>query len=561
MNKLVRGLLATLLAMQAAHATINTDRTFIAHRDYLSNAGMNWATKHHHQQKGNHRSLGATFTVTPFYEASTNDKGLAKLFGMGTTGKITVTDDGTPVVANTTPTSEHVHTGLPGSLVDHAPRTNFAEADKNPMFGNVLLKPKRRAWGAELSWDQSLSSVLKGLSLHVRMPIMEVSSSMRATVIGTASALESADGPSKTLDLYFAGKHIKDLATSPSTLQKGLSHSRIDDKWHSVTGIGDVDVRLNLEHYKYKNMTFSSGASLQIPTGNAPDGKWLFESVYGARRHIAAGLSTAMHADGFSKGNITFSFDVAADWKYFFAGTEVRALGIYDNTNKLVLPGSSYRNLVRNEHLGVQPSANVLNVDHTVTPGHQFEGLFGTSAAWKNWTFDLGYNVYWHEAEKVELKDGKWSDDRYAITAGSKDEAPTPDVFGYDADQAAKHLNRIGGMYREGGLDAATNPRYFVSVNGPIQNANHLTSGLRNQDVADPTEDTDGYQAVQYTVTTSKSHTAAQLTHSLLASVGYKCTGEYPMIIGLGGQYELQSSDRNSALEGFKVWAKIAVNF
>ena len=147
--------------------------------------------------------------------------------------------------------------------------------------------------------------------------------------------------------------------------------------------------------------------------GTMPTGEWLFEPIAGGRGHTAVGLGANLHLKGLSKGALSVAFDLIADWKYRFKSDEKRTLSIYDQTEDTILTASAYRNVVKHLHTGVRPAANVMTVDVDVTPGHRFDGLVGMSATWYNWHFDVGYNFYWSQQEKVEPR--SWESDRYAL--------------------------------------------------------------------------------------------------------------------------------------------------
>ena len=109
-------------------------------------------------------------------------------------------------------------------------------------------------------------------------------------------------------------------------------------------------------------------------------------------------------------------------------------------------------------------------------------------------------------------------------------------------------------------------------MNGPIQNAGHNSSSLMNQIVvAEADQDADyptgsskdgsGTQSVMYQITSAYAATAAQITHSFVGGVSYCFPGKYPIFVGVGGLAEVQESNRNSAIENFKVWTKVGIQF
>ncbi len=653
MNKMIKSLLASALACTSVSAAIDSGKTFIAHRDELANIGMEWTNTNHlapkkevcsvdpAAKKGQKNApkkcvtpFGASMTATGFYGESTNKADLATLFGMGTTGAIKVTP-GLPAADNDSlPGADTIHTTLyntniqlspnsDGSSLNASAGTNFNEdpdeadtaQNRVPAHGTVKFAPKRQVYGAHLGWNQSLDAVLDGLSFSVRAPIVQVRSSMNPTTVGEVKAsvpVEDGKSGNGLLD-YFNGKLTNTIdGTNLNVNQSALAKNKFGANHNTVTGLADLEIAVqyawNCAALKCAN--WSLGAVVQIPTGKKPDAVNLFESQYGARGHVAAGAKALAHFDAYTTKDITVGFDIAANWKYFFKGTEVRTMGIYDVTNKVMLPASQYRLVMTHGITGVQPAANVLALEHDVTPGHQIDALAGMSVSWKNFTFDLGYNLYWHQAEKVVQK-ASWTNDKFALahphysmrttalgqyviggtsyldgdaeinhlggTIGDNDTDLTPSNYDDVYSPVDKHGYYIGANGDSGGttlilsFDELSNvaPDFagaFTSVNGPIQKSGVKTSALTKRivdgaddegvDIADT-----GTLDVHYNVSSLPATTALQLTHSIVAGVSYKVPGNYPIIIGVGGQAELQESSRNSALEGFKVWAKFGISF
>jgi len=648
MNKIIKGLLASILACAsfANGAALQSGSTFIAHRDELANLGMEWTTTNHLAPKAACKvevkkdakleknqpaekcvnPFGTTLTATGFYSESTNHTDLAKRFGIGATGAIKITKD--------TPTADNLHEAIYGLNIHHSPNSDGVSGSvkahaaddttaysRTAMNGTVNLSPKRTVYGANLGWKQSLDGLLKGLSLSVRAPIVQVKTNMRPTITGAeASAIPPVDGKTgATLSDYFGGKLTTDIATYAHVSQAALKKNLIDSANDTVTGFADVEMGINyaFDCCVVKGLKWGFGATAQVPTGNKPDGIKLFEAIYGARGHFAAGANGMIHFDAFSNKDLRVSVDVLANYKYFFKGTEVRTMGIYDISNKVMLPASQYRLLMHHGVTGVLPAANVLTLEHDVTPGHQVDALAGLSVEWKNFTFDIGYNLFWHAKEKV-VQRTNWSNDSYALahnhysmkttavgdeqndiiggTSRVGDGASAINHNGYvlradaqasgyadETSPVAKHGYVIGSNGDAGGTaliiiqestdDEVDYPGAFTSINGPIQKAGVTTSALFTQSPATVDGDGDDIQStginvagadtltVQYNVSSLPAITNAQITHSVVGGVSYKIPGAYPMIIGVGGQGEFQESGRNSALEGFKVWAKFGISF
>jgi len=565
MKKVVQGLLLSTLAVSAVQATIYGNRTYLAHRDELSYVGMEWTTKNHYLSKSSEKNLGATLIVTPFYSCSTNHADIGKLFGMGAsgataTGKFTVTNGWESDVTGTVKSTWL--TTLYGSQVDHAP--NDISGVTNAAYGVLKLKPERSSWGAHLSWTQSLEKVLKGLSFCISAPIIEVQSkTLNATTAlesSTPSNHEPTDGPNdKTILDYFTGNLSKAIATYSAVQQSKMAKGKLSTTYQDAVGVADVELRLTWDMWHRNKMSFGVGASLVLPTGNTPTLEYLFEPIYGNGGHVAAGLCGDFCFNAVNRKNLNVKFKVLVDWKYLFKSTEKRLLGLYDNTTAAIIPAGGYRLVMQDKHQGVFPGNNVMTLDTDVTPGNQFEGVVGFAGKWKQLTFDVGYDLFLREKNKVEFKE-TWSNDSYALVNAA-----------YDMSLSVTHENRIGADADLGNsaahvttlLDMNSTPT-SISI-GLIQEEAKTSSSLARR-VYDKTLKTDKdhattKQSARLSVSTAPAITEAQVTHSILGGLSYKLTGKYPVILGVGGQVEFVPSNRNSSLEGWKVWGKFGINF
>jgi len=611
MRKLVSGLALFVAYATTLSGNMSSDRTFLATRDELSYQVIEWITNNHYRTEKGAALFGGLLTVTPFYSVSTNKSDLAYLFGCGTTSTIDVAQ---------APLKSWSHAGLGDNFanvqhqslysfnVDHCPNCDGETSGQTPMTGRLLLAPERRAWGAYLSVDQSLENILKGLRLRISTPIADVHSSMNTQEVSSTPSIVPAatDGPTgPTITDFFSGAFSKGVSTYSHVLQKALVRGKMKQGFAHAFGLGDIELRLNWNAYSHDRFDYTTGAGIQVPTGNTMSNEYFFEPQLGARNHFAFISTNNLQIHAFSNDDIRVELSLIADFKYFFEGTERRMASVYDKTNAVVLPASPYRLVMRHKYSGVQPAANVMTLDHTVKPGFQLDGIFGISTAWKNWKFDIAYNLYWREEEIVTLKaSDTWADDTYAFAHNHYSVFPSA-LGGFilggtstDSDGFVVHSNaaRTGSSYNDpkspidkhqqfiganGNPDGTPlrvssshtgsdgyYPGAFTSMNGPIQNYGKNTSALSNR-VADPhsgdgtgvDSNDDGTQAVRYALTTNYAKTAAVITHAIAGGVSYQLQGEYPVILGIGGLAELQESNRNSGLEGFRVWAKPGMQF
>ena len=616
MKKLLQALLVvSSLATSAANAEIYGNRTFLAHRDELSNVGMAWAIDNHYQPQAAGSSLGATMTASLFYKQSTNHEDIAKTFGEGekgvdAKGKISVL----PAVDKTLVNPDLLY----GANIDHVPNTLLGSTTNQPMSGVIALKPRRSAWGVRLDWHQDLSNLMKGLRLHISTPIEQVgiktfdigaNSSISNSIASQASSKDGGAG--NTVADYFLGDVSKTLTTDTHVQQSPLSKGRLAYEQKSVVGVGDMSVQLHLDAMKKGRFELGAGATLVIPTGTKGNSNYLFEAIAGNRGHIGLGAYLDGKCVILSRKDLRVSLKAVADWRYFIESTENRILGDYVIDSKKARNLGHYRLAMQNAQAGVFPAANVFAHDVLVTPGHQLDGLIGVSGSWKDFTFDLGYNLFLKEKEKAALK-GSWKNDTYAYAATEYSMstarlaqqplgglAASTDTDYDDQSPVAKHGHLIGSNTDawadakafDIGLSAATTPTLpsastsvsdmiypggYVSLEGPIQAPGRTVSQLSRQNVATtkgnsttplsgtnaaPTGGDIGTLEPEHQVTPSVCVTEAQLTHSIVGGASYKFTGKWPVIIGAGGQYEFLNEDSNTGLGGWQVWGKVGISF
>ncbi|MEI7580707.1 MAG: hypothetical protein WCJ17_02820 [bacterium] len=606
MKKMLRILLIASCLYAKLPAAPLSDRTFLAQRDELSYRALEWTINNHYQTKKSNTVLGGTFTATPFYTESTNSADIARWFGIGKTNAIDVT---TRALSGETLKAD-LSDALYSFNIDHSPNSDGATTGYIPMHGRLTLDPKRRAFGTYLSWDQSLENIAKGLRFSVQAPIVDVQASLRPNdIYATASHIPVTDGQTgATLRDYFSGNLRKGISKHSHVYQKELVRGKIHNEFAHAFGIADIKLRLDWLCYTHKRFNYSLGLSLQLPTGTTITNEYAFEPHVGARGHAAAGYNGLLQLHAYAAKNLTVRVDILGDVTYFFEGTERRMVSVYDLTDKVVMPASPYRLVMRNKYSGVQPAANVMSLDHTVKPGFQFDGLVGVSTQWNRWTIDIGYNFYWHQAEKLSLKNADaWSSDQYAFAHNHYSmyaDALGTNIGGGNSktvDGLVQHKGTVGregdyndrkaprtkyqnliGANKDGwgdpkyvlwdemdgvGLLNTSTPPYpgaFTSMNGPIQATGKNSSGLIKQTVNADTgvgSNSTGTQAVRYTITSDYAATAEQITHSVVGGISYCFKGTYPVFIGIGGMLEVQESNRNSALENSKIWAKVGIQF
>jgi hypothetical protein len=198
-------------------------------------------------------------------------------------------------------------------------------------------------------------------------------------------------------------------------------------------------------------------------------------------------------------------------YRYLFENHSHRTLGIKDVHNGIRNWGQ-YNLLSINPMprlYPLTPAANATTLRVDVTPGSQFDGIFDITYINGGFNLDLGYNLYYRDAEDVTLKESLTADS-LAVTSR-----------GYNTEDGGTSL------YALDYYDVDGNTLWYVD------NA-HLD--------------------------TSVAETPSQLTNSIYGGMGYTCKEwDIPLMMGIGGKYEWPCD--NAALEQWSVWGKMGVTF
>jgi hypothetical protein len=467
---------------------------------------------------------GGTLQATGFYQASTNKTDLGKYFGKynsatGPTltnpyaGQIQDFIDVRNRPALSATNNEWAFLLDSDSIIHDFANNgvgNIAAADRLNVKGT--FRPKQTSYGIRLDYHQKLDKLAKGLYFKVTAPVVHVKNDMRVCYSG---AKTSQKLPWSTTDVTLANYLAGSVEVTGT--QKKLTHAKICGS-DSTTGVADVKVTLGYNFLYKEHKHCGVRASLVIPTNDTPDGVKLFDAELGLRGHWALGLGVDAAFELWQHGNKSLEFVGAIDGLYVLPETEKRTLGFkYTDTlannalngagaisaGKLV-PMGWYMLGGQSGKKEVFPLANVLTQDVGVRPGWQVEGLASLAFNWTDFTFDLGYNLFAKERESVMEK--SWADDTYART---------------DID-----------------YDPASN---FSSSDKFI---NGHTTWIQREHLV-----------------TEVATTPVVVTHKIFGGASYAFNSwEYPLMLGLGASWEF-TQGTNSALDGYALWAKIALTF
>ena len=527
MRRFIPGLLAALVVFSPVAAKVYTNKTFLAPRSNNMNLAMEYTTWHKQTSLVPDKKFGGTIQATGFYEESDNKKDLGQYFGVCNYDNGNTKDDFIRAYPTGTTPSQPLHWS--SDFLFHT--FGVANALKT-LNDKIVWRPSREAYGVRLDYHQKLDKVLKGLFFKVALPIVHVKTSMGWSSTGTTCGSGGAGtkqrlqasaalltGDEKSLGDYLTGNLTNDYSHAK---QIALCKARIHNS-NSNTGIADIDVVLGYNFLYEPTKHVNVNVGVTIPTGNDPDGNFLWEAIVGNHGHWALGFGFDSGFQLWQDGKSSLDFLLAFNYRYLFSATEKRTMGLkYPNVTGFGTSAGKevmYGHWILAGKLGetqATPFANFLTRNMKVTPGSHFDGIAQLAFNYDGWTFDLGYNLFAKEQEDVRLKcnpctdacgtscsdvDG-WTDDTYAIA-----------ITTWDTATAFAAAHRYGGAWinkEHLNLDACTNP--------------------------------------------------SVTTHKIYSGIGYAFNEwEYPLMLGIGGSWEFATD--NDSMEQWALWFKLGLTF
>jgi hypothetical protein len=451
-------ILLTLLAISAAQvqAIRFTNKTHASFRPQGGHITLENTVLHNLDRSPDKNAWLGTFQGTAFFQRSENGKELGRLFLFG--GKDSVKFEYGAAAAPVNPALD-----LDFGWIIH--NNTAAGGGGGGFYGenaSMKLAPERSSYGVRVDYDHDLSRMIKGLHFHVSAPIVHIQHHLNKIITGSTADQQ------KFASNYFSGQHLN--TTGAGNDQAYLQNALIGDQ--RITGVADVDLELNYDITSGKWGMLRVGLGGSLPSGNTPDGKYVFQPICGNGHHFALGAQGALSVELFKHKHHSLEFHSAVRYRYLFEGVETRTLGIvgrnfgqYHLLGKIGSPADT----------PLIPAANVLTQALDVTPGHQTDLMAGLSYEWRKLTVDAGYNLFSRHQEGVRLRDA-FADGVYAVANRDFD---TGNVFagGTALNQADLDLAAVrseGGLshsaYLSLGINTmANNTPVMVAVGGSYE--------------------------------------------------------------------------------------------
>jgi hypothetical protein len=195
----------------------------------------------------------------------------------------------------------------------------------------------------------------------------------------------------------------------------GLKYARIPHNALHKTGLAEITAAFGWNFWQSEDFHFGINARAAAPTGNRPCGKYLFEPIVGNGHHweLGAGITAhvcLMHTES-EMSDLSFYLD--SYFTHLFSTRQCRtfdlcgsplsrymlAMQFTDSATDL-RAGSIDMTLAQDKHF--VPLANLTTIPVDVSALFQGEFLFKLAYTYKNFQFDIGYDLWARSCENIK---------------------------------------------------------------------------------------------------------------------------------------------------------------
>jgi len=304
------------------------------------------------------------------------------------------------------------------------------------------------------------------------------------------------------------------------------------------TSLADIEAKVGFDNYLVDNLAhIELYGGILIPTTSVNTGKYVFEPIAGRGGHAGIMLGNAFDMilleDYLSQEVILW--EIAFHGEYLFRRKEMRSFDLIDR------PWSRYMPLYRTQEQAMEastlssvdilrarniatPGINILTQPVIITPGFACDTNMAFILKYNHFNVELGYNIFFKEAENIRLQCDWPSVSAIKYTEGQGQTNPIRDITGN------KYLEQKIYNYDEEPLI-------------PVSLMSFENSIIRESDL-------DLLSAV----------TPARVCHTIYVALTETYDQrEYPLVINGGSSYAF--SGNNAVIAQWKIWIKAGVSF
>ena len=320
--------------------------------------------------------------------------------------------------------------------------------------------------------------------------------------------------------------------------QKEWEFGKIKTESMTKTHLADIEVKLGYEWLQYDPCHMKSYFGIIIPTGNRPEGEFVFEPIVGNNKHagIMFGSTFGIQIWNDEEKDKHLCIEYNTHSQYLFKKEQIRS---FDLKNK---PWSRYMEVYANENQARQaaalfvndplkgsnlatPGINVFTQKVNVSPG--FSSRLNAALVYRSNGFDgeIGYNFFARQSECIKLA-CPWKEGpalKYILGEGQTN--PIRDITG-------NQFLESEAQDRDGNLLI------------PVSLANFKQSIIKESDLD-----------------LQSAETPCMLTHTVYGAFGYRVDNhKYPAFLSCGGSYTF-SRNNNAVPRKWTIWSKFRLSF
>lgn len=399
---------------------------------------------------------------------------------------------------------------------------NVFSSPNTPFQSTICIEPKRRVIGGafRLFFDfGAYNSCYCNWWASIFIPVQEVRHDLHIVETRSPNSGDPIVPPS------FAS--VIDALNNPA-----WNFGKFSPNALKKTGVDDISLRVGYNFVHTEDDIVGLYGLLFIPTGRGTQSKFVFEPLVGSK-HVGVGVGLIADYTFYECG--TTSIDLMLDARYarFFKNHEIRAIDLFNGDWSRYLlvaqPADPTTPL---------PGINFFTQKVNVNPRNMFELWTALSFNYCNFHFEAGYDFWYRSKEKVSLPDKD-------LGVGIFDIAFDPFLTCQVSESCAKICQSVPTL-----------------PGAPISDVEFVT--VKNSDAVNDIFVVDNNNCANIPCSFLNLNSAANpraLSSTVYGAISYDCClcCEYPVMIGVGGQYEF--AHRKSALSQYGVWLKSAISF
>lgn len=478
--RLVKGLLLPLFLITNIYTY--TGRTFFMPRPIQQDIVLQKISSHEFVKKftGNFKILGTTF-----YKESTNSSDLSKYFFPGNKTELTVQGPGI--------------TGTPDISSTWLSITDDQENFIDNFSSKIKIKPKQQSFGLNLQLFKNLNFINKRIMVSASLPFIQIQTDLNFNEYDKSTQLEK-------LPLDINNKFL--AANATEALDHPILHyAKLKNGTQKLAGLADI--KLTIEGLLKINSRVDINISAYgvIPTGYKPKMEYLFEPIIGNGKHFGLGTNANVEVKIWKHKNKFFKLTGGVDYQYLFKNTNKRTFDLSKNGS-----WSRYVDARSDGATGLVNIANITTLNVDVTPRSNINSFLTLLYKNKSFNFQLGYNLWWRDSEKLKLKDS--FEEIYSISG----------------------LDLNGGFFTEG---------YYPKATIKDHASNHPTDPFSALTVND--------------LNLSSGKVTSALSNKFYFNIGFDgkaSTGKY--LVNTGASYEI--ANKNSTLSVWDIFLQLGLS-